>query len=56
VAYTLVANAAMNGVNRGTWLVVAGGLDAWSPALLVRGTIHKPVRVHLLPQMMIQPQ
>jgi hypothetical protein len=37
---------------RGAWLLVAVELAAWSPAFLVRGTIHKPVRVHLLPQMM----
>jgi hypothetical protein len=38
------------------WLSVAVGLAAWSPALLVRGTILKPVRVHLWPQMMVRPR
>jgi hypothetical protein len=44
----LVANAVVYGVIRGAWLVVADGLAAWSPAFLVRGTIHKPVRVHFV--------
>ncbi len=52
MASTLAANAAVDEV-RGAWLVVADGLAASSPAFLVRGTIHKPLRVHLLPQMMI---
>ncbi len=53
VASTLAATVAVDGVIRGAWLVVADGLVAWSPTFLVRGTIHKPVRVHLLPQIMV---
>ncbi len=44
VVSTLVANAVVGGVIRGTWLVVTDGLATWSLAFLVRGTIHKPVR------------
>jgi hypothetical protein len=55
VASVLVANAAVDGVIRGAWLVVADGLAAWSLAFLVRGTIHKTMRVHLLPQIMVGP-
>jgi hypothetical protein len=50
----LAANAVVGGVFRGVWLGVANGLTAWSPVFLVRGTIHKPVWVHLLPQMMVK--
>jgi hypothetical protein len=54
VASMLAADAAVDGVIRGAWLVVADdGLAAWSPTFLVRGTIHKPVWVHLLPQIMV---
>ncbi len=53
MASTLAANVAVDGVIRGAWLVVADGLAAWSLAFLVGGTIHKPMRVHLLPQMMV---
>ncbi len=56
MASTLVANAVVDGVIRGTWFIVADGLAAWSPAFLVRGTIHKLVQMHLLPQMMVWPQ
>jgi hypothetical protein len=53
VASTLVSNAVVDGVIRGACLVGADGLAAGSPAFLVRGTIHKPVGVHLLPQIMV---
>ncbi len=53
MASTLAANVGVDGEIRGVWLGVADGFAAWSPAFLVRGTIHKPVRVHLLPQMMV---
>ncbi len=56
VASTLAANAAVDGVSRGAWLVVADRLVAWLLVFLVKGTIHKPVRVHLLPQIMVQLQ
>ncbi len=49
------SNGVVGVVARGAWLVLADGLSAWSPAFLVRGTIHKPVQVHLLPQMMVRP-
>ncbi len=39
-----------DGVIRGAWLVVVDGLAAWSLAFLVRGTICKPMQVHLLLQ------
>ncbi len=55
MASMLAANATVDGVIRGAWLVVADGLVAWSWAFLVRGTIHKLVRVQLLPQMMVWP-
>ncbi len=51
VASMLVANAMVDGVLMGTWLVVAGGIAAWLPAFLVRSTIHNPV----LPQIMMRP-
>jgi hypothetical protein len=51
----LAATVAVDDVRRGAWLVVADGLVAWMPGF-VRGTIHEPVRVHLLPQIMVQPQ
>jgi hypothetical protein len=54
VASTLAATAAVDNLRRGAWLVVANGLVAWPPPLL-RGNIHKPVRVHLLPQIMVWP-
>ncbi len=53
VSSMLVANAAVDDIIRGAWLVVADGLAAWSPAFLVRGTIHKPMWGHLLPQVMV---
>ena len=55
VGSTLVANAAVSGVVRGAWVAVADGLAAWYLAFLARGNIPKPVRVHLLPQMMVCP-
>jgi hypothetical protein len=39
---------------RGAWVVVADGLVAWTPGF-VRGTIHRSMRVHLLPQIMVRP-
>jgi hypothetical protein len=51
----VAANTVVDGVIRGAWLVVADGLAAWLLASLVRGTIHKLVQVHLLPQIMVQP-
>jgi hypothetical protein len=51
----LVATAVVDGVIRGAWLLVADGLIAWSSIFLVRGTIHKPIRVHLLRQIMVWP-
>ncbi len=54
-ASMLAATASVDGVSRGAWVVVADGLVAWTPKFLVRGTIHKPVRVHLLPQIMVRP-
>jgi hypothetical protein len=54
VASILVANAVADGVVRGAWLVVADGLAAWLLTFLVKSTIHKPVRLHLLPQIMVQ--
>ncbi len=51
----LAANVAVGVVVRGAWLLVAVGLVACSPASSVKGTIYKPVQVHLLPQMMVQP-
>jgi hypothetical protein len=54
VASMLAATAAVNDVQRGACLVVADGLVAWTPTL-ARDTIHKPMRVHLLPQIMVWP-
>ena len=48
VALTLVANAEVG-------LAVEVGLAAWFLAIFVRGTIHKPVRVHLLPHTKVRP-
>ncbi len=56
MASRLAGNAVVDGVIRGAWLVVADGLAAWSLGFLVRGTIHKPMRVHLMPQIMDWPQ
>jgi hypothetical protein len=55
VASILEANAEVGVAVGSAWLVVVG-LAALSPVFLVRGTIHKPVWVHLLPQMMMQPR
>jgi hypothetical protein len=49
----LAATAVVDGVIRGAWLLVADGLIAWSSMFLVRGTINKLVRMHLLPQIMV---
>ncbi len=49
----MVATAAVYDTRRDAWLVVADGLVAWTPTL-VRGTIHKPVWVHLLPHIMVR--
>jgi hypothetical protein len=51
----LAANAVVDGAIRDAWLVVADGHAAWLPVYLVRGTIHKLVRVDLLPQIMVWP-
>ncbi len=53
VASILAATVAVDDIQRGAWLVVADGLVAWTP-ILMRGTIHKPMRVHLLPQIMVR--
>ncbi len=45
----MAANAAVGGVIKGAWLVVADGLTDWSLAFLMGSTIHKPIQVHLLP-------
>ncbi len=44
----LAATAAVDDSRIGAWLVVADGLVAWTPTF-VRGTIHKLMRMHLLP-------
>jgi hypothetical protein len=49
----LAAIAVVDDIRRGACLVVADGLVAWTLTLL-RGTIHKPVWVHLLPQIMVR--
>ncbi len=50
----LVATAAVDDILRGGWVVVADELVVWTPRFL-RGTIHRPVQVHLLPQIMVCP-
>ncbi len=55
VTSMLAATVAVDDTRRGAWLVMAAGLVAWTLGF-VRGTIHKPVRVHLLPQIMVQPR
>jgi hypothetical protein len=54
VASMLAATAVVDDIWRGALVVVADGLVAWTPGF-VRGTIHKPVWVHLLPQIMVRP-
>jgi hypothetical protein len=49
----LVATVAVDDIRRGAWEVVADGLVSWTPEF-VRGTIHRPMRVHLLPQIMVR--
>jgi hypothetical protein len=56
VASTLAANVAVDHVSRGMWLVVADGLQLGPQHFLGRGTIHKPMWVHLLPQIMVRPR
>jgi hypothetical protein len=50
----LAATAAVDDVLRGTWLVVADGLVAWTPTL-VRDTIHKTCVGALAATIMVQP-
>ncbi len=47
MASTLAANAKMG-------LAVGVRLVVWFPAILVRGTIYKPVRVHLWPHTIVR--
>jgi hypothetical protein len=49
----LAATAVVEDIQRGAWVVVADGLVAWTSGFM-RGTIHRPVRVHLLPQLMVR--
>jgi hypothetical protein len=51
----VAATAAVDDIWRGAWVVVADGLVAWTLGF-VRGTIHRPVQVHLLPQIMVWPR
>jgi hypothetical protein len=53
MASMLVATAAVDDILRSRWVVVADGLVDWTPGF-VRGTIHRPVQVHLLLQIMVQ--
>ena len=46
MASMLAATAVVDDIWRGALVVVADGLVAWTPGF-VRGTIHKPVWVHL---------
>ncbi len=55
LAKMLVATAVADDIMRGRWVVVADGLVAWAPGF-VRGTIHRPMQVHLLPQIMVRPR
>ncbi len=55
MASMLAATLTVDDILRGGWVVVADGLVAWTPGFL-RGTIHRPVRVHLLPQIMVNPR
>jgi hypothetical protein len=52
MASMLVATVAVDDIPRGVWVVVANGLVAWTPGFM-GGTIHRPVWVHLLPQIMV---
>jgi hypothetical protein len=49
----LAATVAVDDVRRGAWDIVADGLVAWTLGF-VRGIIHRPVRVHLFPQIMVR--
>ena len=51
----LAATLTVDDILRGGWVVVADGLVAWTPGF-VRGDIHRPVRVHLLPQIKVRPR
>jgi hypothetical protein len=51
----LVATVVVDDVMWSRWVVVADGLVDWTPGFM-RGTIHRPVRVHLLPQIMVWPR
>ena len=53
VASMLAATVAVDDVRRGAWDIVADGLVAWTLGF-VRGIIHRPVRVHLFPQIMVR--
>jgi hypothetical protein len=55
VASMLAATAAVDDIWRGAWVVVADGLVDWTPGF-VKGTIHRPMWVHLLPQIMVWPR
>jgi hypothetical protein len=55
VASMLAATVAVDDIRRGAWVVVADGLFAWTPGF-VKGIIHRPVWLHLLPQIMVRPQ
>ncbi len=48
----LAATAVVDDIRRGGWVVVADRLVAWTQGFL-RGTIHRPVWAHLLPQIMV---
>ncbi len=54
VATMLAATAAVDDVLWSGWVVLADGLVDWTPGFM-RGTIHRPVWVHLLPQIMVRP-
>ncbi len=55
VASMLAATAVVDDTWWGAWVVVADVLVAWTSGF-ARATIHRPVRVHLLPQIMVWPQ
>jgi hypothetical protein len=49
----LAATVAVDDIRRGAWVVVADWLIAWTP-VFVRGILHRPMGVHLLPQIMVR--
>ncbi len=51
----LAATAVEDNIRQGAWVVVADGLVAWTLGF-VRDTIHRPVWVHLLPQILVRLQ